>query len=194
MPVKAKAVGRRSVTVLLIVGLLVALSCCLLPVAGVVGWLYLDISPSVRPSRMEPIELESGRIAEPDEPPLRGVGAMNDTARLQGTWSRVAIEFGNKRFGANPEDTLTFSGNWFTIQEQGETKLAGTFEIVDEAGELKRMDLICTEGRHKGKRLRAIYRIQGDRLELCTDDGTNNRPRTFSGADGFYRILKRQKP
>jgi uncharacterized protein (TIGR03067 family) len=192
MPVKAKAVGRRSVTVLLIVGLLVALSCCLLPVVGVMGWLFLWVTPSVSPSSMEPYELESHQeIAEPPRLPPPP-NAMNDSARLQGTWSRVAIEFGNKRFGANPEDTLTFSGDWFTIREHGKTTLAGTFAIVDEVGEPKQVDLICTEGRHKGKRLRAIYRLQGDRLELCTDDGTNNRPKRFSGADGFYRTLKRK--
>ena len=190
--VPRKRTGRpRSVTVLLVVGLLVALSCCLLPVVGVMGWLFLAV-PSVTPSRMEPYELESEEIAEPTRPPLQGVGAMNDAARLQGIWSRVAIEFGNKRFGADPEDTLTFSGDWFTIREQGKATLAGTFKIVDEAGEPKRIDLICMEGRHKGKRLRAIYQIEGDRLKLCTDDGTNDRPKKFSGADGFYRILKRK--
>jgi serine/threonine-protein kinase len=187
-----KPVGhRRSVTVLLVVGLLAALSCCLLPVAGVMGWLFWSV-PSVTPSRMEPYELESQEIAEPPTPPLGEVVPVNDATRLQGTWSRVAIEVGNKRFVENPADTLTYSGDRFTIREQGKTTLAGTFAIVDEAGEPKRMDLICTEGRHQGKRLRAIYRIQGNRLELCTDDGTDARPKWFSGADGFYRILKRK--
>jgi serine/threonine-protein kinase len=189
VPLPRKSVGRsRSVTVLLIVGLVVALSCCLLPVASVMSWFFgrAELKP------MQPIELESQERAEPPRPPIGQVVPVNDATRLEGTWSRVAIEVGNKRFGANPEDTLTFSGDRFTIREQGKTALAGTFVIVDEAGEPKRMDLICTEGRHQGKQLRAIYRLQGARLELCTDDGTDARPKRFSGADGFYRILKRK--
>ena len=71
--------------------------------------------------------------------------------------------------------------------------LAGTFEIIDAAASPKQMDLICTDGRHKGKRLRAIYRLEGDRLETCTDDGTDSRPKEFSGEAGFYRDIRRAK-
>jgi uncharacterized protein (TIGR03067 family) len=80
------------------------------------------------------------------------------------------------------------------VKEHEEVTLAGTFEIVDAVGEPKQMDLICTEGRDKGQRLRAIYKIEGDRLETCTDDGTDHRPKEFSGAAGFYRDMKRKKP
>jgi RNA polymerase sigma-70 factor (ECF subfamily) len=120
--------------------------------------------------------------------------AKDDAERLQGTWSRVAIAHGAKRLAEDPEDTLTYSGNRFTVKEHGVVTLAGTFEIIDAAGEAKQVDLICTEGHLKGKRLRAIYRLDGDRLETCTDDGTDNRPTEFSGDAGFYRKTKRKKP
>jgi len=122
-------------------------------------------------------------------------GAAKDYAeRLQGTWYRAAITHGAKRLVEDPDDTLTYSGNRFTLKEHGVVMLAGTFEIIDAAGEPKQVDLICTEGHLKGKRLRAIYRLEGDRLETCTDDGTNNRPKAFSGDAGFYRKTKRKKP
>jgi uncharacterized protein (TIGR03067 family) len=127
-------------------------------------------------------------------PPGKGVAAEKDAERLQGTWERVAIVHGAKRYGGDPDDTLTFSGNQFTVKEGGKVALAGTFEIVDAAGAPKRMDLVCTEGRHKGKRLRAIYRVEGDRLETCTDDGADHRPKEFSGGAGFYRVMRRKGP
>jgi uncharacterized protein (TIGR03067 family) len=120
--------------------------------------------------------------------------ARRDRERLQGTWERVAIQFKGKHFRENPNDTLTNTGNQFAVREDGQVTLAGTFEILDAVGEPKQMDLICKEGRHAGKRLRLIYKFDGDRLETCTDDGTDKRPKEFSGDAGFYRVLKRKNP
>jgi len=124
----------------------------------------------------------------------KGDAAKKDVERLQGTWYRVAIVHGASRYGENRDDTITYKGNQFMVKEHGVVMLAGTFEIVDAAAEPKQVDLICTEGHLKGKRLRAVYRLEGDRLETCADDGTDNRPKEFSGDAGFYRDMKRNKP
>jgi uncharacterized protein (TIGR03067 family) len=135
-------------------------------------------------------DLSSGKPAVPSgkDP------AKKDVEQMQGTWDRAAIVHRGEHFLGNADDTVTYSGNQFTMKEYGAVTLAGTFEIVDAAASPKQMDLICTEGRHKGKRLRAIYRLDGDRLETCTDDGTDSRPKDFSGDTGFYRDMRRVKP
>ena len=117
-----------------------------------------------------------------------------DAERLQGAWERVAIVHGASRYGPNPDDVLTFRSNQFEVRESGKLTLAGTFEIIDAAATPKQMDLVCTEGRHKGKRLRAVYRLDGNRLETCTDSGDDDRPKMLSGARGFYRDLRRKNP
>jgi uncharacterized protein (TIGR03067 family) len=136
-------------------------------------------------------DVGAGKLAVPS---AKEEAAKKEAARLQGTWERVAIELGTRHFGADPTDTLTISGNQFVVKESGTVKLAGTLELLTAAGGPKQMDLICTDGRHKGKRLRAIYKLEGDRLETCTDDGSDQRPKAFSGQAGFYRALKRKKP
>jgi serine/threonine-protein kinase len=142
-------------------------------------------------------------VGKPAVLSAREEAAEKDIERLQGLWGRVAIASGGSHYGEDPDDTFMFVGNRFGVYEKHEqlvdgrmqkVTLAGTFEIVDALAEPKQMDLICTEGRHKGKHLRAIYKIEGDRLETCTDDGSGHRPRKFSGAEGFYRIMKRKNP
>jgi uncharacterized protein (TIGR03067 family) len=109
--------------------------------------------------------------------------AKKEALSLQGVWEEE-----------NPTDSMVFHDNHFAITHLGDVTLAGTFEIVDVMGELKKMDLICTKGPLKGKRLRAIYKIDGDRLHLFTDDGNDARPPSFkSDEGGIYRIGKRKK-
>jgi uncharacterized protein (TIGR03067 family) len=168
---------------LAVVGGAVFLAFCLLPSALLLGRFFAVEGPERNLSAIEtPVP------GPPDVVPP--VAAQPDWERLQGTWFRVAIAHGGKRFGENRDDTITYDGHRFAVKEHGEVTLAGTFEINEAE---KHMDLICTEGRYKGKRLRSIYRIDGDRLETCTDDGTDNRPKLFSDDAGFYRDMKRKK-
>jgi uncharacterized protein (TIGR03067 family) len=143
-----------------------------------------DAKPASAPKQPAPLQAA----------PAKEGAAKDDAERLQGTWYQVAIVRFAKRLGEDPDDTITYSGNQFTVKEHGVVTLAGTFEIVDAAGEPKQVDLICTVGHLKGKRLRAIYRFEGDCLETCADDGTDKRPKEFSGDAGFYRKMKRQEP
>jgi uncharacterized protein (TIGR03067 family) len=123
----------------------------------------------------------------PQSPP-RGVAD-----RLQGTWARVSIQRGDRRFGASATDLLTFTGNRFEQRVDGTLKQAGTFSVVSADGDPIQIDLLCAEGPRKGTHYRCIARFEGDHLHLCTDDGDNARPKEFSGTAGFYRVAKRQK-
>jgi uncharacterized protein (TIGR03067 family) len=171
---------------LAVIGAALCLPFCLAPVALLLSFYGATEGPA-GPAPAPPEVVPGPAAPGPED------AAKKDVERLQGTWYRVAFARKNARFGEDPDDTITYNGNEFTMKAYGVT-LAGTFEIVDATGEPKQMDLICTEGRHKGKRLRAIYRIEGDRLETCTDDGNDNRPKEFSGDAGFYRDMKRKKP
>jgi uncharacterized protein (TIGR03067 family) len=136
-------------------------------------------------------EAGAGKVAVPS---AKDEAAKKDAERLQGAWERVAIINGANRYGPNPDDVLTFRGNQFEVRESGKLTLAGTLEIIDTTSQPKQMDLVCTEGRHKGKRLRAVYKLDGNRLETCTDSGDDQRPTMLSGARGFYRDLRRKNP
>jgi uncharacterized protein (TIGR03067 family) len=134
----------------------------------------------------------AGKLAVPS---AKEEAARKEAERLQGTWERVVVR-GFNRYGPDPNDILTFRGNRFGVKEKGKVTLAGTFEIVDAAARPKQMDLICTEGQYKGKRLRGAYGIGGDHLEICTDSGDDQRPKglTSVGTLGFYRDLRRKNP
>jgi uncharacterized protein (TIGR03067 family) len=140
------------------------------------------------------IKLWDVGAGKPAVPTAKEEAAKQDAERLQGAWERVAIVHGANRYGPNPDDILTFRGNQFEVRESGKLTLAGTFEIIDATSQPKQMDLVCTDGRHKGKRLRAVYRLDGNRLETCTDSGDDDRPKVLSGARGFYRDLRRKNP
>jgi uncharacterized protein (TIGR03067 family) len=175
---------------LAVVGGAMFLVFCLLPTAlMLLGLFFAAEGPERNPSATE-LPVPGPPVPVPPDVVPRPA-PQSDWERLQGTWFRVAIAHGGKRFGEDPDDTITYGGDRFAVKEHGVVTLAGTFEISEAE---KHMDLICTEGRYKGKRLRAIYRIEGDRLETCTDDGTDNRPKLFSDDAGFYRDMKRKKP
>ncbi|HZY90792.1 MAG TPA: TIGR03067 domain-containing protein, partial [Gemmataceae bacterium] len=136
-------------------------------------------------------DVSAGKLAVPS---AKEAAAKKDAEQLQGAWERVAIVHGANRYGPNPDDVLTFHGNQFEVKEKGKVTLAGTFEIIDTASQPKQMDMVCTAGRHRGKRLRAVYKLDGNRLETCTDSGDDQRPKILSGAAGFYRDLRRKQP
>jgi serine/threonine-protein kinase len=108
--------------------------------------------------------------------------AKKDIEKLQGVWQEGAI------------DAIAFFDNRFSMYELGKVTLAGTFEIVDATSEPRQMDLFCTEGTQKGKRLQAIYKFDDERLEIHHGDWDGQRPKGFSERVGYHRILKRKNP
>jgi uncharacterized protein (TIGR03067 family) len=126
-------------------------------------------------------------------PDRKEEAARKDREMLQGTWERVAFVRGATRLAGDPEDTITFEDEQFGQKSVGEMNQADRFEIIDATTEPKQIDFFCSSLRLRGLRYRAIYKIEGDRLEICTAQGTGARPKEFSGDAGSCRIMKRKE-
>jgi uncharacterized protein (TIGR03067 family) len=138
--------------------------------------------------------LANGLVAFRRPLAARDLAARKDGEKLQGVWTRVAVSHGETRRGENVSDTITYSGNTFVQKLAGAVIQGGTFKIVDAASNPRQLDYFVTAGTNKGKHYRAIYRIEGDVLHVCSDDGSNKRPREFARDAGFYRVARRKTP
>jgi uncharacterized protein (TIGR03067 family) len=135
--------------------------------------------------------LGNGLVAFRRPATTKDLAARQDSERLQGTWTRIALTHGSSRRGVNADDVITFSGERFVQKFAGAVIQAGTFKIIDATSNPKQLDLLVTEGTNKGRHYRSIYKIEGDTLHLCSDDGTDKRPKEYSGKAGFYRVVRK---
>jgi RNA polymerase sigma factor (sigma-70 family) len=117
-----------------------------------------------------------------------------DKDLLQGTWSVVSVEEGDKKV---PEDEvkarnakLVFAGDKVTLPIKGEAKEVGY--KLDAAKKPKQIDLLMDEG----KSTKGIYLLEGDTLKLCVASGAgDDRPTEFAAIkDGAtFRLLTLKK-
>jgi uncharacterized protein (TIGR03067 family) len=104
-----------------------------------------------------------------------------ELTKLQGLWpARSSVANGVASDRPMPFDVLIDGEklSWVSVKDGHR---AGTFRIeVDPAKSPKQIDLIPEFGQMKGKRQPGIYKIDGERLELCfaTREG-KPRPEAF---------------
>lgn len=111
---------------------------------------------------------------------------MTDLERLQGVWEQVALEVDGV---ANPADAhsgagvlTTFAGTAFSVRAPDGTQLlAGAFELDERTKSVTWIDSI---GADAGKRLPAIYRLEGDDFVFVAGDEHAQRPTRFATAAG----------
>jgi uncharacterized protein (TIGR03067 family) len=109
----------------------------------------------------------------------------DDLARLQGRWRQVAGEADGvtsigDEYGAVGALVTTFTGTHFVVHhDDGRVVLEGDFEIDPSAHTIDWIDSI---GPDAGKRLPAIYRLDGDTFVFVAADG--ERPRSFTTTAG----------
>jgi uncharacterized protein (TIGR03067 family) len=123
--------------------------------------------------------------------------AADDAKMLNGTWVVSSADLSGK---AMPDDfvkslKLTIDGEKYTVKVGDEVE-KGTAKI-DPTKKPKTMDISPTEGPNKGKKILAIYQIDGDALKVCYRLGEGDRPEEFkSTAENklFLVNYKREKP
>lgn len=98
---------------------------------------------------------------------------------LEGTWSPVDFKIGGK--SGVPESIkdfkLTIAGGTYSLAAGKETD-KGTLKLDDKATP-KGMDVVGTDGPSKGKTVRAIYKLDGDKLTICYALDGKDRPTAF---------------
>ena len=114
--------------------------------------------------------------------------STRDLAALQGAWEQVGFE---ENGIANPPDTHGAPGAITVIRDrhfevrtvEGELLLEGRFEI-DASTTPRSITWTDAMGPDAGKRLPAIYTLEGDRFVFIAADEDMPRPRVFRTTPG----------
>jgi uncharacterized protein (TIGR03067 family) len=133
----------------------------------------------------------SGKGTSDTEPLIK-----NDAAQLQGTWQVVSAKVGvNRDVVPLPDEVanrlqLLFSSDKLVLREGLSDKTA-TFHI-DPDQNPRTLDMVHTDGPEKGKTFLAVYQLDGDNLQLCRANPGDQRPASFTPANGqMLFVLKR---
>jgi uncharacterized protein (TIGR03067 family) len=122
-----------------------------------------------------------------------------DLAALQGLWEQVGLEVDgilNPPDELSPPGTLTtFDGNHFAVRTvEGILLLEGIF-MLDASVTPKAIDYVDSMGLDKGKRLPAIYKLEGDIFTFVAASEGDSRPTIFRTGQGqTMRTFVRCRP
>jgi uncharacterized protein (TIGR03067 family) len=114
---------------------------------------------------------------------------------LDGTWTAVVAELG----GQHIDDefisviTLTIAKDTCDVHIGG-YRYAGTLKFIPHVVPMA-FDITVTEGEHKGKVIKAIYKTAGGFLMVCYNTVTADRPKTFvSNPENQYYLVRYKRP
>jgi uncharacterized protein (TIGR03067 family) len=116
---------------------------------------------------------------------------------LIGTWSVKRAEMGGKPFATPPGFELKLSEDRYGAGVDGNYGDRGRIELFGDelAGEPRRLDVVGEVGPNKGKRIPALYRLNGRELEIVYDLSGQDRPRNFESREGtmLFRVTYQRK-
>jgi uncharacterized protein (TIGR03067 family) len=126
--------------------------------------------------------------ADAKETALKG-----DLKKLQGDWKATSIVYNGDTLPADAEGKvkLTFKGKVGTLQANKTIKSEySRLEFtLDETTKPRCMDVGVLVGGQKGLTLEAIYKLDGDKLTICTKVLGMNRPGKFESPGGESTAL-----
>ncbi len=122
---------------------------------------------------------------------------VKDADAIQGSWLPSTAELAGAKFPdqARMAITLTINDENYTVTIAAKVD-KGTIKL-DPSAKPKTMLITGTEGPTKGKKILAIYELDGDTLKICYDLSGKAYPTEFkSKADTqlFLVTYKREKP
>jgi uncharacterized protein (TIGR03067 family) len=115
-----------------------------------------------------------------------------DAEKLQGKWVVKSAERGGKAVDLDKEEhvpkSITIKGDTFTMDtKNGEHK--GSFKVGRE-DKLKTIDMTPDDPNEKDRVLKAIYRLEGDTLTICVNEGKlSERPTEISAKEGSHKVV-----
>jgi uncharacterized protein (TIGR03067 family) len=120
--------------------------------------------------------------------------AKQELVRLQGTWETIEVVNSGHIFSQEKVKggQVVFKGDEMTLKEGSDDKNPRKFRVkLDPSQNPKAIDTTALNRDYKGSVNPAIYRLQGDTLELCSPNGpdTKGRPKEFKSDKGSGVIL-----
>lgn len=124
----------------------------------------------------------------PLAPPARQV--VSSDPAMTGTWLPIKAELGGKDFRFVPDFKLEVRGDRFKTYGGTKTDIG---RLVFYDGTPRGVDVIGEEGQTKGQSLPAVYRFNGNEMEICYDLSGKERPADFVSKPGtqLFRITYR---
>ena len=111
--------------------------------------------------------------------------------RLQGTWDLVGRELDGKAAAEDDvkvmEGKLVITGDKATYTSRGDDARDVTFKI-DPTANPRTIEWTITKGPAKGDKVLAIYKIEGDRLTICSGP-PETRPKKFVTRPGSPFVI-----
>ena len=119
----------------------------------------------------------------------------DDAKEIQGTWLPVKAQLNGKPMKEEilKMITLKLEGGKYEVTAENVDK--GTY-IMDPAARPRTLDITGTEGPNVGKKIPAIYELEGDTLRVCYNLGGGTPPTEFrsqAGTQHFLVTYKRKK-
>jgi uncharacterized protein (TIGR03067 family) len=111
--------------------------------------------------------------------------AAEDKEKLVGTWTVTASEKDGKRATATDVKgkTVKITADNITCYDGTKTDMACRY-TVDTSSKPWKVEMTCTEGEHKDKKLQGIASLDGDTLRICFSKPDKDAPTEFKTADG----------
>lgn len=129
------------------------------------------------------IALQTGFASWP-----RLVRHIEQLRALEGTWAFDRLEIDGQETDVNPAARILIDGDRFRTESPGEDH-EGTFNI-DVETDPHGIDIEFVEGPEAGQANLGIFRLDGDRLDLCLDTSGRGRPAGFRTAPGTGHALE----
>jgi len=110
-----------------------------------------------------------------------------DAKAIQGTWLMVKAELNGQAMKDDSLKKITLKLDGGKCEVTAESVDKGTYTL-DPAAKPKILDIIDTEGPNVGRKIPAIYELQGDTLRVCYGLG-GTRPTEFKSLGGTQTFL-----
>ena len=122
--------------------------------------------------------------------PTESPEVKKELANHQGVWKTVSFHRDGKD---TPEEiarsiTRTVDGDHVVWKRNGKS-FSGSTIVLDPTADPKTIDILADGGPARDKRILGIYKLEDDRLTICTSDADRPRPTEFKAEKDSRQTL-----